>query len=161
MRSTQRWISFMVFSYGNSPAALRKYQNWYPDQSQSCGRVFKATDPILTRTWRMHVLAMEDAVAGELLDTVHENQSASTHHSSSATGRISQSAAWRTLLGISCIPFMSNQCKRCSQGDTFPSTGFSMGATQDCGHPSISMSFVVEWRCSIYKKVVFTIYTSS
>jgi hypothetical protein len=37
--------------------------------------------------------------------------------------------------------------QRLQSGDTFPSTVFSVGVTQDCGHPSICVSWTDEALC--------------
>jgi hypothetical protein len=60
----------------------------------------------------------------DVLDTEHDNPPASTRHMSSATGRLSQRAAWLAVRELRCICLMYNQCKCCSRGQTSPATVF-------------------------------------
>jgi len=78
-----------------------------------------------------------------VLDIVHGNPSTSTYrHISSATGRLSQRAVWRSVREKKLNRFMYNQCTICGREQTFSCRIFSMSATKDCVHPSVS----VTWR---------------
>jgi hypothetical protein len=87
-----------------------------------------------------------------MLDIIHNNSpSTGTHQISSAIG-LSQSAVWYTD-GESVVSFPCTTSKiGCSQGTNISISSSWVGVTQKCGHPSVSVPWVVDWWGSIYKK---------
>jgi hypothetical protein len=93
-------------------------------------------------SWRMRLLAVEDAVCGmrgNVLDIVHGN-----HQPALVTFLLQQDDFFLEqhdilCVRMSCIRSMYSQCKFCSRGQTSLSWVLSMIATQDCVHTSISV----------------------
>lgn len=143
------------FCNGHPLLAFREYRYRYPDRGQPCWRIFVTTRHDLRETGILmphsrHGRARRNARDVEyLFDIVHDNPSTITRHVSSATRRLSRSSAWNTLRGDQLYHFHVQVIQRLQSGYTFPSIVFSVGVTQDCGHPSICVSWPDEALCTL------------